>query len=68
MICLCWDKAREFLPLAAATARATLGMPDYDAYLTHLRARHPEAEPLTREGFFKARQTARFGGGALKCC
>jgi uncharacterized short protein YbdD (DUF466 family) len=29
--------------------RRVIGVPDYDIYLTHLRAHHPGAEPMTRE-------------------
>ncbi len=66
MRCRCFTKT---LNLARQAAEAMVGLPDYDAYLAHMRARHPEAEPLSRDAFFRNRQSARYGtNGALKCC
>nr|WP_282599738.1 YbdD/YjiX family protein [Novosphingobium sp. SG707] len=48
---------------------ALVGMPDYDAYLAHIRAHHPDRAPMTRQEFFRNRQEARYGkGGGGKCC
>ena len=48
---------------------ALVGMPDYDAYLAHIRALHPEREPMSRKAFFRNRQEARYGkGSGGKCC
>jgi uncharacterized short protein YbdD (DUF466 family) len=52
-------------------ARLMVGQGDYDAYLAHRRARHDGAPVMTREEFFRARETARFGAGgarAFRCC
>jgi uncharacterized short protein YbdD (DUF466 family) len=65
MICRCVAKTLDF---AAQTARLMLGVPDYDAYVDHLRTVHPNQPPLTRDAFFAARQQARFGAGGLRCC
>ena len=65
MICRCFAKT---LDLAAQTARLMVGVPDYDAYVAHLRMVHPTQLPLTRDAFFAARQQARFGAGGLRCC
>ena len=44
-----------------------VGVPDYDRYVAHMRAQHPDHEPLTREAFVRARMEARYGGkGVLK--
>ena len=51
------------------TARAMVGVADYDAYLAHLAATHPDCAAMTREAFFRDRQAARYGaGGSLRCC
>jgi uncharacterized short protein YbdD (DUF466 family) len=51
------------------TADLMVGVPDYDAYVAHLSVRHPEAEAMTREVFFRERQAARYGaGGRFRCC
>jgi uncharacterized short protein YbdD (DUF466 family) len=53
---------------ARRTARLMLGVPDYDAYITHLRTAHPDRKPPTQAEFFAARQNARFAAGGLRCC
>jgi uncharacterized short protein YbdD (DUF466 family) len=50
------------------TARLMVGVPDYDRYLDHLRAHHPERTPMSYEAFFRNRQAARYGNGQGKCC
>ena len=51
------------------TARLCCGIPDYDNYVAHIRATHPEQTPMTYEAFFRERQDARYGGkGGAKCC
>lgn len=51
------------------TARLAVGVPDYDAYVAHVRARHSDATPMTYEAFFRERQAARYGGkGRFRCC
>lgn len=53
---------------AKATARLAIGLPDYDAYVEHMRARHPDATPMTREAFAVERMEARYGRGRSRCC
>ncbi|MCC8363898.1 YbdD/YjiX family protein [Lysobacter sp. A6] len=53
---------------AKATARLAIGLPDYDAYVEHMRARHPDATPMTREAFAVERMEARYGRGKSRCC
>ena len=50
-------------------ARLMVGVPDYDAYVAHLRENHPDVRPLTREDFVRAAQNRRYGrGGGGRCC
>lgn len=45
-----------------------VGVPDYERYVAHMRAAHPELAPLTREAFVRGRMEARYGGkGVGKC-
>lgn len=53
---------------AARLARAAIGLPDYDTYVAHVRARHPDAVPMDREAFFHERLQARYGRGRSRCC
>lgn len=60
--------ARDAWRVAVATARLALGIPDYDAYVAHVRAMHPEAEPMSRDAFHRERMEARYGRGRSRCC
>jgi uncharacterized short protein YbdD (DUF466 family) len=53
---------------ARATARLAIGLPDYDAYVAHMRSAHPDATPMTREAFAIERMHARYGRGRSRCC
>ena len=56
-----WRKLREGGALM-------VGVPDYDRYLQHMRDKHPELPPLSREAFVRGRMLARYGGkGTGKC-
>jgi uncharacterized short protein YbdD (DUF466 family) len=51
-----------------ATLRRVAGMPDYAAYVAHLRRCHPErAVPSERE-YFDEYVRARYGDGPTRCC
>ena len=45
-----------------------VGVPDYDAYVAHLRDAHPDVRPLTRDDFLRAAQDRRYGRGTSRCC
>ncbi|MBL8660000.1 MAG: putative selenoprotein [Rhodospirillales bacterium] len=50
-------------------ARQVFAIPDYDAYLEHCRAHHPDAPVLSRADFFRHRIDHRYGGGGgMRCC
>ena len=53
---------------ALQTARLAIGVPDYDAYVAHMRAQHPGEPPMTREAFCIERMHARYGRGRSRCC
>ncbi|HEU4665373.1 MAG TPA: YbdD/YjiX family protein [Dokdonella sp.] len=48
--------------------RRLIGVPDYDTYVAHLRAHHPERPVPTYAEFFNERQQARYRGGGGRCC
>ena len=62
------DQLRDAWSAAKATARLAIGLPDYDAYVAHLRERHPGTAPMTREQFAVERMHARYGKGRARCC
>ncbi|MFT3804876.1 MAG: CstA-like transporter-associated (seleno)protein [Burkholderiaceae bacterium] len=51
------------------TLRLMVGVPDYDAYVAHVRRTHPDRVPMDYPTFFRERQQARYGGkGRIGCC
>ena len=48
--------------------RLMIGLPDYDGYVAHMRATHPDRPVMTYEAFFRERQDARYSSRTGKCC
>ena len=49
--------------------RLMMGLPDYDTYVSHREATHPDEPMMTYEEFFRERQEARYGGrNGGRCC
>jgi uncharacterized short protein YbdD (DUF466 family) len=59
---------QEFWRAGVAMARRMIGVPDYDRYVAHLRARHPDRPVPTYAEFFAERQRARYAGRGGRCC
>jgi uncharacterized short protein YbdD (DUF466 family) len=61
-------------PLARAIAtlrravHQVIGAPDYERYLEHVRACHPDRAPMTREEFARERLEARYNRPGSRCC
>ena len=53
---------------AQETARLMVGIPDYDAYVAHMRTTHPDQQALSYEAFFANRMDARFGASNRRAC
>jgi uncharacterized short protein YbdD (DUF466 family) len=72
MICRCFGKTLDVGAWGQRTRAALelmVGLPDYDVYVAHMAANHPEQGVVSRDAFFRARQEAKFGGGGgLRCC
>lgn len=53
-------------------ARLMVGMPDYQAYVSHRQTEHPGDAVMTYPEFFKNRQDCRYatgkGKGVSRCC
>ena len=45
---------------AVKAARLMIGVPDYDTYVAHRRAHHPEEPVMSYTEFFRERQDARY--------
>jgi uncharacterized short protein YbdD (DUF466 family) len=62
------DKARRLASDVRAVLLRVLGVPDYECYVTHLRAAHPDRVPLGREDFMASRLEARYCKPGARCC
>jgi uncharacterized short protein YbdD (DUF466 family) len=51
-----------------AVIRTVIGVPDYERYLRHMRARHPECAVLSQAEFARERQEARYSRPGSRCC
>ncbi len=56
-----WQRLRQ-------TGALMVGVPDYAAYVRHMREQHPELAPLSEGEFVKARMEARYGGHKTGKC
>jgi uncharacterized short protein YbdD (DUF466 family) len=61
-------RLKRLVRIAGRTFGQVIGLPDYEAYLAHRRATHPEEPVMSREAFYRNRQEARFGSGQGRCC
>jgi len=60
---------QEWWRKAVQVARLSIGVPDYDTYVQHLRRHHPERAIPDYAEFFRQRQDARYrNGGTRGCC
>ena len=57
-----------WLAAVGAVARRIIGVPDYECYIAHLQARHPDAPPVSREEFARQRLEDRYSRPGTRCC
>ena len=65
------DRMTRWWRRAVETARLMVGVPDYDAYVAHRRAQHPDEPVMSYAEFFRERQQARYAcekGRLRGCC
>ena len=48
--------------------RRIFGVPDYDAYVAHMRATHPGEQPLARGAFLAWALERKHAGRGPRCC
>jgi uncharacterized short protein YbdD (DUF466 family) len=51
-----------------SAVRAVAGMPDYQAYVAHLRRCHPERPVPSERLFYDEFVKRRYGDGPTRCC
>ena len=59
---------RRTVARAAEVLRGIAGMPDYGAYVVHLRCCHPDRAVPTEREYFEEYVAARYGDGPTRCC
>jgi uncharacterized short protein YbdD (DUF466 family) len=67
-IALLQQRLRMAWHTVSRSCRLMTGVPDYETYLAHCRAHHPERTPMTYAEFFRNRMAARYDGGRNGCC
>ena len=60
--------ARRPAARLGAALRKIAGMPDYTAYLDHLRRCHPERAIPTERQYYEEFLRSRYEGAASRCC
>ena len=60
--------ANGLIRRAMTLVKRVSGMPDYDAYLEHLRVHHPESPVPSERAYFDEYLKGRYGGGFSRCC
>jgi uncharacterized short protein YbdD (DUF466 family) len=52
----------------ATIARGISGMPDYQAYIEHVRRCHPETPAMTEREYYAEYVNRRYAEGPSRCC
>jgi len=62
-------RTRRALGVLLGAVRQIVGAPDYQRYLAHHVARHPERSPLSQREYYAEFLSWQFGsGGPTRCC
>jgi uncharacterized short protein YbdD (DUF466 family) len=62
------EGVKEILHSFTRTIRRVAGMPDYEAYLDHLRCSHPERAVPTEREYYAEYLLSRYADGPTRCC
>ena len=64
------SRTRFVCEAVVKSARLMVGVPDYQTYVDHRRAVHPDLPVMTYQEFFRERQQARYavGKGRFRGC
>lgn len=62
------EGVRRFASEVRAVLLRVLGVPDYESYVAHLRAAHPDRAPIEPQDFMTSRLEARYCRPGARCC
>lgn len=51
-----------------AVVRRIIGVPDYDVYVAHMRAHHPDCAISSRDDFLRERMADKYSRPGARCC
>lgn len=61
--------ALVWMSQARSNIKTMFGMPDYEKYIEHHRANHPDQEPMNEQDFYVQRLKDRYESStATRCC
>ena len=63
-----WPRGRNWLTNAGRVLRRIIGAPDYDGYVAHMRARHPDRPVLSPNEFARMCLHDRYSRPGSRCC
>ena len=63
-----WAGFRESVRRVLKVVRTVIGAPDYDRYVQHMHAHHPECAVASRDEFMKQRLESRYSRPGARCC
>lgn len=63
-----WVQIRERAESCLSSFKQLTGMPDYAAYVRHLRLMHPAWPIPSEREFFDLYLDSRYGDGPTRCC
>ena len=59
---------REAVRRVLRTVRTIIGAPDYDRYVSHMKAHHPTCQVVSRDEFMQQRLESRYSRPGARCC
>jgi uncharacterized short protein YbdD (DUF466 family) len=61
-------RVAALLNRVARTLRVVIGVPDYERYVDHCRAKHLGMPPMTRDEFAADRLERKYSRPGTRCC
>ena len=63
-----WRRAVALAARTTGVVRRIVGVPDYDAYVSHLRKHHAGDEPMARDVFIQKCWEDKYSRPGHRCC
>ncbi|GGB69009.1 YbdD/YjiX family protein [Fictibacillus barbaricus] len=59
---------KTFIQVVFYISKGISNLPDYQAYVRHLKEKHPDLTPPTEKEFFADLLENKYGANAKRCC